>query len=135
MPLVLLAVLAAVLTAYLALRYWRAVIWSATETKLSNEVCNLLDQRDADVDEYGWTCSLLKPCPPLERSLPRLPVTLRLYYKFLKLLHAPACFLWPPLCEWLHRERAACSHFAASVLDQRIAGTQRFCNQHPITGE
>lgn len=115
---------------YWSLRYWRAFLRSASKMKLSPDVCALtgLDQVNAHNTAYARLRIFLKLCPPIHQRTPlvlRLVLGLaRLYYRVLQFLDALSSTVGLHFAVWFHRERLACLHFVAVLLDDRIASNR-----------
>jgi hypothetical protein len=124
----LVLVLAAVLTSYLGIRYWRALLWSASQQRLSEATRELGAWIDGPQGEksLAMVCALLKVCPKLERGSDRKLLTIRVYDGVLgaaeKLFGRRGGHRNP----WIAAERKACAYFAAVLLDQRITRTSRW---------
>jgi hypothetical protein len=98
------------------LRSYTASLW---EVPLSQDTWDLLSERSPDTDEFVWTSNLLCLCPAVEKPDRKL-AAIRFYYALLGLFRGPARHFSSVLDEWIHRERIACIHFIAVVLDNRI---------------
>jgi hypothetical protein len=124
----LVLVLASLLTSYLGIRYWRAMLWSASRYRLSEATRDLGAWIDGPQGEQALSviCALLKVCPKLERGSDQKILVVRAYDRFLKFLQS--CMRqrggekWP----WIAAERRACAYFAAVLLDQRITRTTQW---------
>jgi hypothetical protein len=77
----LVLVLAVILTAYLGVRYWRALLWSASQHRLSEATRELGDWIDGPQGEKSlhMVCALLRVCPRLERGSDRKVMAVRAY--------------------------------------------------------
>jgi hypothetical protein len=106
-------------TAHSVLRLLRAYTASLWKVPLSRDTWDLLSERSPDTDEFLWTCNLLRLCPAAEKPNRKL-AAVRFYYALLELFRGAARHFSPVLDEWILRERIACIHFIAVVLDQRI---------------
>jgi len=124
----LVLVLASILTLYLGIRYWRALLWSASQHKLSDATRELGEWIDGPHGEQSLAvvCALLRVCPKLERGGDRKLIIVGLYDRLLgvteKLLPKPGGEKNP----WIAAERRACAYFAAILLDQRITRTSQW---------
>jgi hypothetical protein len=98
------------------LRAYTASLW---KVPLSRETWDLLSERSPDTDEFVWTSNLLRLCLAAEKPKRKLAVV-RFYYALLELFRGPARHFSPVLSERILRERIACIHFIAVVLDERI---------------
>jgi hypothetical protein len=107
-------------TAHSVLMLLRAYTASLWEVPLSPDTWDLLSGRSPDTDEFVWTCNLLRLCPVVQKPNRKL-AAVRFYYSLLGLLQGAARLFSPVLVEWILRERIACIHFAAVLLDERIA--------------
>jgi hypothetical protein len=121
-------ILASLLTAYLSVRYWRALLWSASQQKLSEATRELGTWINGHPGEgsLAMVCALIKLCPSLERGSDRKLFLVRVYDALLSV----ADRLWSPANRqgnrWLAAERRACTYFAAVLLDQRINKTSQW---------
>jgi hypothetical protein len=106
-------------TAHSILMLLRAYTASLWEVPLSQDTWDLLSERSPDTDEFLWTRNLLRLCPAAEKPNRKL-AAVHFYYSLLGLFRGPARHFSPVLDEWILRERIACIHFIAVVLDQRI---------------
>jgi hypothetical protein len=106
-------------TAHSVLMLLRAYTASLWEVPLSPDTWDLLSERSPDTDEFVWTSNLLRLCPAAEKPNRKL-AAVRFYYALLGLFRGPAGNFSPVLNEWILRERIACIHFIAVVLDERI---------------
>jgi len=106
-------------TAHSILMLLRAYTASVWEVPLSQDTWDLLSARSPDTDEFLWTWNLLRVCPAAEKPNRKL-AAVHFYYSVLELFRGPARHFSPVFDEWILRERIACVHFIAVVLDQRI---------------
>jgi hypothetical protein len=106
-------------TAHSILMLLRAYTASLWDVPLSQDTWDLLSERSPDTDEFLWTCNLLRLCPAAEKPNRKL-AAVHFYYSLLGLFRGPVRHFSPVLDEWILRERIACIHFIAVVLDQRI---------------
>jgi hypothetical protein len=124
----LVLVLASVLTLYLGIRYWRALLWSASRQRLSEASRELGEWIDGPHGEKSLAvvCALLRVCPKLERGSDRKLVAVSVYDRLLGVIEK----LWPKRGgernPWIAAERRACAYFAAIMLDQRITRTSQW---------
>ena len=124
----LVLVLASVLTLYLGIRYWRAMLWSASQHRLSEATRELGEWIDGPHGEKSLAvvCALLRVCPNLERGSDRKLVAVSFYDRVLRVIEK----VWPKRDgernPWLAAERRACAYFAAILLDQRITRTSQW---------
>jgi len=120
--------LASVLTSYLGIRYWRAMLWSASQQRLSEATKELgawIDHSSGR-KSLDTVCALLKVCPNLERGSDRKLYMVRAYDRFLAMVER--C-VQPALGReslWIAAERKACAYFAAVLLDHRISRTSQW---------
>jgi hypothetical protein len=126
----LVLVLAAILTSYLGIRYWRALLWSASQQRLSEATRELGAWIDGPQGEKSldMICALLKVCPKLERGSDRKLLAIRGYDSVLggvENLFGLGRRAGHP-SPWIAAERKACAYFAAVLLDQRISRTSRW---------
>lgn len=124
----LILVLAVTLTGYLGIRYWRALLWSASQQRLSEATKELGAWIDGPQGEksLAMVCALLKVCPKLERGSDRKVLAIRLYDGMLGAVERLFSRRAGERNTWIARERKACSYFAAVLLDQRITRTSRW---------
>ncbi len=120
--------LASVLTLYLGIRYWRAMLWSASQQRLSEATKELGAWIDNSSGEksLATVCALLNVCPNLERGSDRKLHAVRFYDR---LLATAELFLRRSLGKetlWIPAERKACAYFAAVLLDHRITRTSQW---------
>lgn len=124
----LVLVLASVLTSYLGIRYWRALLWSASQQRLSEATRELGEWIDGPHGEKSldMVCALLRVCPTIERGGNRKLLAVGFYDRALAMLEK----LWPKRrgekSPWIAAERRACAYFAAVLLDRRITQTSRW---------
>jgi hypothetical protein len=102
---------------FMLLRAYTASLWAVP---LSQDTWDLLSGRSPDTDEFVWTCNLLRLCPAVQKPNRKL-AAVRFYYSLLGLFQGAARLVSPALVEWILREQIACIHFAAVLLDERIA--------------
>lgn len=125
---------------YWSLRYWRAFLRSASKMELSTDVCALtgLDQANAHHTAYARLRLFLKLCPPIRQRTPLVVLLVlglaRLYYRVLQFLNALSSPVGPHFTVWFHRERLACLHFVAVLLDDRIASNREFYHRYLNNG-
>jgi hypothetical protein len=111
--------IAVFVTAHGVLMLLRAYTASLWKVPLSQDTWDLLSERSPDTDEFVWTCNLLHLCPTAEKPIRKI-AAVRFYYSLLGLFRGPAHHFSPVFDEWILRERIACIHFIAVVLDERI---------------
>ena len=124
----LVLVLASVLTAYLCVRYWRAILWSASQQRLSEATRELgawIDDAQGE-KSLATVCALLRVCPSLERNGDRKLLAVRAYDRLLKTAERILRFAGGNVAGWLAAERKACAYFAAVLLDQRVIRTSEW---------
>jgi hypothetical protein len=124
----LVLVLASVLTAYLCIRYWRAILWSASRHRLSEATRELgawIDDCQGE-KSLDTVCVLLKLCPSLDRGSDRQLLVARAYDRILEAAERSLHFAGRKVTAWLAAERKACAYFAAVLLDQRISRTSEW---------
>ncbi len=124
----LVLVLASLLTSYLGIRYWRAMLWSASRCRLSEATRDLGVWIDGPQGEQalGTICALLKVCPKLERGSEQKIFAVRAYDGFLRFLQSFSGKPGGQPRPWIVAERRACAYFAAVLLDQRITRTTQW---------
>ena len=124
----LVLVLAAVLTSYLGIRYWRALLWSASQQRLSEATRELGAWIDGPQGEksLAMVCALLRVCPKLERGSDRKLLAIRVYDGVLGAVEKLFGWRAGHRNPWIAAERKACAYFAAVLLDQRITRTSRW---------
>jgi hypothetical protein len=124
----LVLVLAATLTAYLGIRYWRALLWAASQQRLSEATRELGAWIDGPQGEksLAMVCALLKVCPNLERGSDRKLSAIRLYDGVLGVVEKLFGRRAGQRNPWIAAERKACTYFAAVLLDQRITRTSQW---------
>jgi hypothetical protein len=115
-PIFLIALFVTAHSVLILLRAYTASLW---KVPLSPDTWDLLSERPPDTDEFVWTSNLLRLCPAAEKPSRKLAVV-RFYYSLLGLFRGSAHHFSPDLDEWILRERIACIHFIAVVLDERI---------------
>jgi hypothetical protein len=101
--------------------YCRAIVVASLNTRLSGAARTAagIEGEAMRSDDFVWLMQLTQLCLPSHGD--RLEIFLvRIYYGLLQALRAPFPYL-ASLDEWTGRERIACSHFAAVVLDRRIS--------------
>jgi hypothetical protein len=124
----LVLVLASVLTGYLGIRYWRAMLWAASRQRLSEATRELGEWIASPQGEKSLdvVCALLKVCPRLERGGDRELIVIGVYDRLLRGMEK----IWPKRGgdrnAWIAAERRACAYFAALVLDERITRTSQW---------
>ena len=124
----LVLVLASLLTSYLGIRYWRAMLWSASRYRLSEATRDLglwIDGPQGD-QALGTICALLKVCPKLDRGNDQKIFVLRAYDRSLEILQRSIGKPGGERRPWIVAERRACAYFAAVLLDQRITRTTQW---------
>ncbi|MGA2420080.1 MAG: hypothetical protein ABSG69_08355 [Candidatus Acidiferrum sp.] len=124
----LVLVLASVLTAYLCIRYWRAMLWSASQHRLSEATRELgawIDDCQGE-KSLATVCALLKLCPNLDRGGNRTLFAVRAYDRVLKVGQGILQSASGNAARWLAAERKACAYFAAVLLDRRITRTSEW---------
>jgi hypothetical protein len=128
MVLGLVVALAVALTLHWGISYCRAAIWSAYKKELSEGVRRLasLDKEGNDPHACSNLLMLLDLCPQIGAQESTILGLVWLYCRILNLLHFPACRLGARFSGRFQRERMACTHFAAVVLDQRLASTRQY---------
>jgi len=125
---VLVLVLASILTAYLCIRYWRAMLWSASQVRLSEATKELGVWIDCSSGEKSLATvhALLKVCPNLERGGERRLSLVRTYDRMLAFMEKLVRMAAGRQTAWIIAERKACAYFAAVLLDQRIVRTSQW---------
>jgi hypothetical protein len=123
----LVLVLAVILTAYLGVRYWRALLWSASQHRLSEATRELGDWIDGPQGEKSlhMVCALLRVCPRLERGSDRKVMAVRAYDAILAVAEKVSGGRGRGNL-WIAAERKACAYFAAVLLDRRITQTSQW---------
>jgi hypothetical protein len=107
----------------------RTLLRAVANIQVSQNVRTLsgLDFGRTAMEAFSRLALLLQLCTPMTAERTRELRFVRLYCAFLKL----AGLVPPPLLGreriWLQREVAACAHFAAVALDERISRIRRFC--------
>jgi hypothetical protein len=124
----LVLILASLLTSYLCVRYWRALLWSASQQDLSEATRELGvwingHQGGGSLD---MVCALMKLCPSLERGGDRKLLLVRVYDAILSVPYGLTAKTSGEKNRWLCAERRACSYFAAVLLDERIRKTSQW---------
>lgn len=124
----LVLVLASILTAYLGIRYWRAMLWSASQQRLSEATRELGAWIEGPEGEksFAMICALFRVCPKLERGSDRKMMLLGGYDRLLAGMERLLRQRDGERNPWLAAERRACAYFAALLLDQRITTTSRW---------
>jgi len=124
----LVLVLASVLTLYLGIRYWRAVLWSASRQRLSEATRELGEWIDGPHGEKSLdvVCALLRVCPKLERGSDRKLLVVGLYDRVLRVFEKMLPRRGGERNSWVAAERRACAYFAAILLDRRITRTSQW---------
>jgi hypothetical protein len=122
---ILVLVLASILTAYLCIRYWRAMLWSASQHRLSEATRELgaWISNSPGEKSLATVCALLKVCPNLDRGGDRKLLVVRVYERVLQTAQRIFRSADGRVARWLLEERKACAYFAAVLLDQRITRT------------
>lgn len=125
---ILVLVLASILTAYLCIRYWRAILWSASQHRLSEATRELGAWINDSQGEksLATVCALLKVCPNLDRGGDRKLLVVRVYERVLQTAQRIFRSADGSVARWLAEERKACAYFAAVLLDQRITRTSEW---------
>lgn len=120
--------LASILTAYLSIRYWRAMLWSASQKRLSEATKELGTWIDCSSGEKSLATvhALLKVCPSLERGGERRLFAVRIYDRMLCFVARFFQRITRAETPWIVAERKACAYFAAVLLDQRINRTSQW---------
>ena len=120
--------LASILTAYLSIRYWRAMLWSASQKRLSEATKELGAWIDCSSGERSLATvhALLKVCPCLERGGERRLFAVRIYDRMLCFVERLFQRITLAESPWIVAERKACAYFAAVLLDQRINRTSQW---------
>jgi acyl transferase domain-containing protein len=123
----LVLVLAVILTAYLGVRYWRALLWSASQHRLSEATRELGDWIDGPQGEKSlhMVCALLRVCPRLERGSDRKVMAVRAYDAILAVAEKVSGGRGRGNL-WIAAERKACAYFDAVLLDRRITQTSQW---------
>ncbi len=124
----LVLVLASVLTSYLGIRYWRAMLWSASRQRLSEATRELGEWIDGPQGEKSleMVCALLRVCPKLERGGDRRLAAVSIYDRVLRVVEKVLPKKGGERNTWIAAERRACAYFAAILLDRRISNTSRW---------
>lgn len=127
MVLGLIVALAVVFTMQWGISYCRAAIWSAYKRELSEDVRSLagLDKDGNDPIACSRLWMLLDVCPLIGAQDSTMLRLVRLYCRILSSLNFLAFRLGARLGGRFQRERMACTHFAAVVLDQRLASARQ----------
>ncbi len=122
--------------AFFALRYGRAFLFAASKKKVSRDVRALtgLDEVLAHQTAYTRLCLLLRIVPPASYHTRFVLRLVRLYYRSLQLFDALCRLAGPCLNKWFRRERLACLHFTALLLEDRIESNREFCRKHLNNG-
>ena len=123
----LIVALAVAFTIHWGISYCRAAIWSAYNRELSEEVRSLagLDKVGNDPNSCSRLWMLLDLCPRIgAKDSTRLRLV-RFYCRILSSLNSLACRLGVRFSGRFQRERMACTHFAAVVLDRRLASARQ----------
>ena len=120
--------LGSILTAYLSIRYCRAMLWSASQKRLSEATKELGTWIDCSSGEKSLATvdALLKVCPSLDRSGERQLLAVRIYDRMLCLAERFFQRIVRAESPWIVAERKACAYFAAVLLDQRINRTSQW---------
>ena len=120
--------LASILTAYLSIRYWRAMLWSASQKRLSEATKELGTWIDCSSGEktLATVHALLKVCPSLDSGGERRLFAVRIYDRLLCLVERVFRRITRAESPWIVAERKACAYFAAVLLDQRINRTSQW---------
>jgi hypothetical protein len=121
-------ILALVLTFYLCIRYWRALLWSAAQRDLSEATRELgaWINGHPGCGSLDLVCALMKLCPSLERGGDRKLFFVRAYDAILSVPYRLTAKASGEKNRWLAAERRACSYFAAVLLDERIHKTSQW---------
>ena len=124
----LVLVLASTLTLYLGIRYWRALLWSASQHRLSEATRELGEWIDGPHGEQSLAvvCALLRVCPKLERGSDQKLVIVSVYDRVLGMMEKLLPRRGGERNPWIAAERRACAYFAAILLDQRITRTSQW---------
>jgi hypothetical protein len=124
----LVLVLASVLTSYLGIRYWRAMLWSASQQRLSEASRELGEWIDGPQGEKSLAvvCALLRVCPKLERGGDRKLLVVSFYDRVLRVCERIVPKRGGERNPWIAAERRACAYFAAIQLDLRITRTSEW---------
>ena len=123
----LIVALALAFTIHWGISYCRAAIWSAYNRELSEEVRSLagLDKEGNDPNSCSRLWMLLDLCPRIgAKDSTRLRLV-RFYCRILTSLNFLARRLGARFSGRFQRERMACTHFAAVVLDRRLASARQ----------
>jgi hypothetical protein len=124
----LIVLIAGILTSYLSVRYWRALLWSASQQKLSEATRELGSWINGHPGEgsLAMVCALMKLCPKLERGSDRKLFMVRVYDAILSVADRLWSLANRQRNRWLAAERRACTYFAAVLLDRRINKTSQW---------
>lgn len=113
--------------------YCRSLLAAYRKWDLSEEARELtgIDDQQAAGDEFTRLVQLVRLCPePGDDAVEIRAVSS--YYRLLGFLRLALGRFFPPVGEWLERERSGCSYFAAVALDRRIAFNRELLAQQSL---
>jgi len=115
--------------------YCCAVLASTRNVELSDRVREVagVAGRSIAAEDFGRILQFLFLCPE-HNSYQGQVRAVGIYFRMLSIVNRLGGALIPPLAAWTERDRAACSYFAAVVLDRRISHSRdlfaRQANSH-----
>lgn len=100
---------------------WRAVLLSSNAEPLSKAMNSALDPISGDLSggDFRAVSALNQICPDLNAQTRDL-AHVQLYFRALNLVSAVSRAIFPACSNWSQREMAACTHYAAVIVDQRL---------------
>ena len=111
--------------------YCRSALASVNEVELSGHALGVAGLKGGRVapGDFQRFLELVRLCP--EQRAERAGIqAVAIYYKLLRSVDRASHVLIPALSAWAKGEQQSCSHFAAVVLDRRIASSRELLLQH-----
>jgi hypothetical protein len=98
---------------------WRAVLLTSAAQPLSDAMRSALDPITANGHDFDAVSALYQVCPDLNSKSCELS-HVQLYFKILNWLNTMTRAVLPACSSWSQREMAACTHYAAVIIDHRL---------------
>lgn len=110
--------------------YCRSVLASAEKVELSARVLDVVDMsgKSLTADDFDRVVQLVRLCPDHEADRTGIRA-IGIYYRLLPVVDGLFGAMISSLPAWTEREREACSHFAAVVLERCILSSRNLFTQ------
>ncbi|MHB8413606.1 MAG: hypothetical protein ACYDDI_16895 [Candidatus Acidiferrales bacterium] len=106
--------------------YCRSLLAWSLSLELSEQARRAMGLQNGTscAEDFFWLQALARLCPIRRKDEPPLAAVCA-YYHLLAVLQTVSSPLFHVLADWADRERRNCFHFAAVILDRRIAQTRK----------